>query len=361
MTYDLTELGWTPALAASFALLGETGLIPARVAAQHRSHFVLLAETGEFDASPSGNLRHEAAPGDFPAVGDWVSVRLSPGTSLIEQVLPRRGAFTRTAADPTRPDTAARQEVVAANADLVLIVTAAHLDLNFRRLERFLASAWESGAQPVVVLTKIDLVPDAERLLQLIGQVAPGVQAIGVDNLSGQGVEAVRALIGRGMTAAFLGTSGVGKSTLINRLLGEDRQAVSGVRADGRGRHTTTGRELILLPGGGLVLDTPGMRLLAPASDAGLEATFADIEILATHCRFADCRHELEPGCAVNAAVEAGVLAPERLAGFHKLRRELQHLERREDPLARAEQKSKWRAIHKSARVHTKRKRGDWE
>ena len=361
MTYDLAELGWTPALAASFARLGATALIPARVAAQHRDRFVLFAEAGELDASPSGNLRHEAAPGDFPAVGDWVAARPSPGTSLIEQVLPRRGAFTRTAADPTRPDTAARQEVVAANADLVLIVTAAHLDLNFRRLERFLASAWESGAQPVVVLTKIDLVPDAERLLELIGQVAPGVQAIGVDNLSGQGVEAVRALIGPGLTAAFLGTSGVGKSTLINRLLGEDRQAVSGIRADGRGRHTTTGRELILLPGGGLVLDTPGMRLLAPASDAGLEATFGDIETLALHCRFGDCRHEREPGCAVNAAVEAGVLGPERLASFHKLRRELQHLDRRDDPAARSEQHKKARAIHKGVREHMKRKRGGWD
>ena len=361
MTYDLAELGWTPALAAAFAAIGETDLIPARVAAQHRDRFVLYAETGDHDAAPSGRLRHEAGPGGFPAVGDWVAARDSPGgMALIEKVLPRRGAFTRSDADPNRPEASSRTEVLAANADLVLIVTAAHLDLNFRRLERFLAAGWESDAEPVVVLTKIDLVPDAARLIELIGQIAPGAAVVGVCNPTGEGVEAVRALIGPGRTAALLGTSGVGKSSLVNQLLGQERQAVSGVRADGRGRHTTTGRELILLPGGGLVLDTPGMRLLTPASDAGLDAAFADIDTLAAACRFGDCRHQGEPGCAVAAAIEAGVLAPDRLASFHKLRRELGHHERREDPLARTEQQKKWRAIHKGVREHTKRKRGDW-
>ncbi len=361
MTYDLTGLGWTPALAAAFADLGDGGLIPARVAAQHRGRYVLYAKTGDTDAVPSGHLRHVAGPGGLPAVGDWVAARASPGVALIEQVLPRASAFTRAASDPTRPGAAARAEVVAANADLVLIVTAAHLELNFRRLERFLAAGWESGAQPVVVLSKIDLAPDPARLLGLIGQVAPGVRALGVDNTSGEGVGELRALIGDGVTAALLGSSGVGKSSLINRLLGHERRAVFGVREDGRGRHTTTGRELILLPGGGLVLDTPGMRLISPASDAGLDAAFAEIEALAAHCRFRDCSHEREPGCAVVAAAEAGVLAAERLAGFHKLRRELQHFERREDPLALIDQRRKWRAIHKGAREHMKKKRGGWE
>ena len=361
MTYDLLELGLTPALASAFAAVGEPDLTLARVAAQHRGHFVLFSEAGELDAAPSGHLRHEAAPGEFPAVGDWVGVRASPGMSLIETVLPRHSAFVRSAGDPHRPDAAARTEVVAANAELVLIVTSAHLDLNFRRLERFLAAGWESRAEPVVVLTKIDLAPDPGRLIELITAIAPGVRVVGLCNPTGEGVETVRALIGPGRTAALLGSSGVGKSTLVNRLLGEDRQAISGVREDGRGRHTTTRRELILLPGGGLVLDTPGMRLLTPSSDAGLEAAFADIETLGEHCRFGDCRHQEEPGCAVRAAVEAGVLAGERLAGFHKLRRELQHYERREDPLARVEQSRKWRAIHKGAREHMKRKRGSWE
>lgn len=358
MTYDLNELGWTPTLAADFAASGDEALIPARVAAQHRDRYVLYAQAGEMDAVPSGRLRHEPGPQDFPAVGDWVAARLSPGVSLIERVLPRRSAFSRGAADPDRPNAAALTEVVAANVDLVLIVTAAHQDLNFRRLERFLAAGWEGGSQPVVVLSKIDLVPDPERLIALIEQVAPGARALGVCNPTGEGVEEIRALIGPGRTAALLGTSGVGKSSLINRLVGHERQATFGVREDGRGRHTTTSRELILLPGGGLVLDTPGMRLIAPSSDAGLDAAFADIEALGQHCRFSDCRHEQEPGCAVAGAVEAGVLAQDRLAGFHKLRRELQRHERVADPLARADQKRKWRAIHKSVGEHMKRKRG---
>jgi ribosome biogenesis GTPase len=212
-----------------------------------------------------------------------------------------------------------------------------------------------------VELTKIDLAPDPGRLLQLIGQVAPGAGVVGVSNLTGEGVGEVRDLVGEGRTAALLGSSGVGKSSLVNRLLGEERQATLDVREDGRGRHTTTRRELILLPGGGMVLDTPGMRLLSPSSDAGLDAAFADIEALAGACRFKDCRHEREPGCAVLGAVEAGVLAPDRLAGLHKLRRELEHFERREDPLARLEQNRKWRTIQKGAREHMKRKRGGWE
>ena len=361
MSFDLEALGLTPALANAFAAIGDGDLTLARVAAQHRGRFVLYAKAGELDAVPSGHLRHAAGPSGFPAVGDWAAVRASPGTSLIEAVLPRSSAFTRSAADPDRPEAAARAEVVAANVDLVLIVTAAHLDLNFRRLERFLAAGWESGAQPVVVLTKIDLARDPGRLLDLIAHVAPGAAVVGVCNPTGEGVDQVRALIGRGRTAALLGMSGVGKSSLVNRLLGEDRQATLEVRDDGRGRHTTTRRELILLPGGGLVLDTPGMRLLTPSSDAGLDAAFADIEALAQTCRFKDCSHEREPGCAVRGAVEAGVLAPDRLAGFHKLRRELAHHDRLQDPLARLEQNRKWRAIHKGAREHMKRKRGGWE
>ena len=242
MSFDLQELGLTPQLAAAFAAIGEADLTLARVAAQHRGRYLIYGQDGELDAVPSGRLRHHASPLGFPAVGDWVAVRVSPGTSLIEQVLPRSSAFTRSAADPDRPDAVARAEVVAANADLVLIVTAAHLDLNFRRLERFLAAGWESGAEPVVVLTKIDLAPDPGRLLSLIAQTAPGVRVIGVSNVTGEGVEEVRGLIGRGRTAGLLGSSGVGKSSLVNRLLGEARQATLEVRGDGRGRHATTRR-----------------------------------------------------------------------------------------------------------------------
>ena len=362
MTYDLAALGWTPEFAQAFEAVHASDLIPARVAAQHRSGYLLYAETGELTGTPSGRLRHAAdAGGDFPAVGDWVAVRPAGEQAAIEAVLPRKSVFVRSDADPTRLSAAAGAVVLAANLDLVLVVTAAYQDLNIRRLERYLAAAWDSGARPLVILTKIDLVDDAPGLVRLIEAAAPRTTVLAVCNRTGEGVAQVRALIGLGQTAALLGSSGVGKSTLVNGLLGRARQSVSEVRADGRGRHTTTARELILLEGGGLVLDTPGMRLFSPIDDAGLEATFADIEALASACRFGDCRHELEPGCAVQAAVQAGVLEADRLAGFVKLHRELTHLERKDDKAAQSAQNKRWRAIHKAGRIRTREKRSGWD
>jgi ribosome biogenesis GTPase len=359
LTFDLQTLGWTPELADAMERRHDDRLQPARVAAQDRGRFILYAQGGEHAAEASGRLRHQGVL--FPAVGDWVAARMGPDLALIDEVLPRRSVFARAGADLSRRDPTAANEVIAANVDVALIVTSAHLDLNLRRLERFLAAAWQSGAEPCVVLTKIDLVPDPAGLIELIGSVAPGAPVLGVDNISGEGVDQVRTAIGEGRTAALMGSSGVGKSSLINRLIGTERQAVSHVRADGRGRHTTTRRELILLPDGGLVIDTPGMRLFTPSGDAGLDATFSDIETLARLCRFRDCRHQGEPGCAVGRAVEAGVVAADRLAGFLKLRRELAHFEIRDDPLAQAERRRKWRAIHKAGREHMRRKRGDWD
>jgi ribosome biogenesis GTPase len=361
LTFDLDTLGWTPELARAFADLTTPDLQPARVATQHRGRFILYAEAGELDAEVSGRLRHTAGALGFPAVGDWVAARQATGLALIEGVLPRRSLFSRSGADMTRRDGAAASEAIAANADLVLIVMAAHLDFNLRRLERFLAAAWESGAEPCVVLTKTDLVPDPEALLEQVAATAPGAAVVAVSNLTGEGVDQVRAMIGPGRTAALLGSSGVGKSSLVNGLLGDERQAVSGVRADGRGRHTTTSRELILLPGGGMVLDTPGMRLFTPVDDAGLDAAFSDIEALARACRFRDCRHQGEPGCAVEAAARAGALDPGRLAGWDKLKRELDHIERQGDKRAEAEHNRRWRAIHKAAKAHMRHKRSGWE
>ena len=359
-TYDLAELGWTPELAAAFAALpGADGLIPARVAAQHRGRLLLYAASGEMPAEPSGRFRHEASPGAFPAVGDWVAVRPAGDLALIEALLPRHSAFTRAAIDVTRRTNVAETEVVAANIDLVLVVTSADLDLNLRRLERYLAAAWQSGAGPCVVLTKVDLAEDPAGLIDQVRAIAPGAEVHPVSNKTGEGVAELRALIGPGRTAALLGSSGVGKSSLVNRLLGEERQAVSEVRADGRGRHTTTHRELLLLPGGGLVLDTPGMRLITPGDDAGLEATFADVEALAQTCRFRDCRHLDEPGCAVQMAVAQGTLSQDRFDGYAKLHREMSHLERKDDPRAAVEQRKRWKTIHKAVKTHMKRKRPD--
>jgi ribosome biogenesis GTPase len=255
----------------------------------------------------------------------------------------------------------AELEVVAANLDLVLIVTAADRDLNPRRLERFLTATFDSGAEPVLVLTKLDLAADPDAMLALIAALAPDVRTLGVSNVTGEGVEAVRTLIGPGRTAGLLGTSGVGKSSLVNRLLGQERQAVAEIGAFERGRHTTTARELIVLPGGGLVLDTPGMRLITPADEAGLEAAFGDLEAFAGACRFRDCRHQDEPGCAVQAAVDAGALSAERLDAWGKLRRELQHLERKDDKRAESEQRKRWRSIHKAGRERMREKRRGWD
>ncbi len=349
---DLERLGWTAELSQAFPPHAAAGLIPARIAARHRSGYLVHTGLEEMPGEVSGRLRHEGA--GFPAVGDWVAVSLEGGRARIEAILPRHSVFERAANDPTRPGAATTVEVVAANVDLVLIVTGALDDLNLRRLERYLATAWTSGAQPTVVITKIDLVDEPQSLITLVQAVSPGATVLGVSNVTGEGVEAVRALIGPGRTAALLGSSGVGKSSLVNRLLGRDRQAVSDVRSDGRGRHTTTARELLSLPGGGLVLDTPGMRLISPADDAGLDAAFADVEALARACRFGDCRHRDEPGCAVRAAVEQGLLEPDRLEGWDKLHRELAHLERKEDPAAQADRRRRSRVIHKAQRKRYK-------
>ena len=361
MTYDLNTLGWTPELAQAFAAYDGAGLIPARVAAQHRGRFLLLTASGELPAEASGRLRHEAARAAFPATGDWVAATPSAGLARIEAVLPRTSAFTRQAVDLTRTRAVAELEVVAANVDLVLVLTAPDRDLNPRRIERFLAAAFESGAEPVLVVAKLDLAADPPALLTLARALAPGVPVLGLSNLTGEGTEAARALIGAGRTAALLGSSGVGKSSLVNRLVGHERQAVSAIGEDQRGRHTTTARELILLPGGGLVLDTPGMRLITPADEAGLQAAFADIEAFAGACRFRDCRHQGEPGCAVTAAVDAGLLEAARLGGWAKLRRELEHLERKDDKRAESEERKRWRSIHKAGRERTREKRRGWD
>jgi ribosome biogenesis GTPase len=347
--FELTALGWSPSREEEFVQHAAGGLAPARVAAQHRGGYVVYAAGGERPAEVAGRLRHTAATAaELPAVGDWVAVadRTDAAAATIHAVLPRATAFTRKAAGEETVE-----QVVAANVDLVLLVSAFGDDLNVRRIERYLAAGWESGAQPVVVLNKSDLAADVAAELAAVEAVAFGVAVHAVSCLEGEGLAELEPYLTGNRTLALLGSSGVGKSTLLNRLLGWERQEVGGLRNDGKGRHTTTYRELVPLPRGGLVLDTPGMRELALwDAGAGVQETFADVAELAAACRFADCAHETEPGCAVRAALADGSLTAERLESYRKLGRELRRLELKTDPRALSEARRQRRRFARSLR-----------
>ncbi len=351
----LTRLGWSASWQSDFASLGDGALLPARVAEEHRDGYVVFTADSALRATVTGRLRHEAADSrDLPAVGDWAAVEAAPGAAAtIRRVLPRRSALVRKVAG-TRTDA----QVVAANVDLVFVVTSANQDFNAPRLARYLTAVWESGAQPVVLVTKADLAGDVDPLVADAAAAAPGADVIAVSAVDGRGVEAMTARLAPGITAAFVGSSGVGKSTLVNRLLGEERLAVRAIRAhDDRGVHTTTSRQLIELPSGASVIDTPGMRELLPWDAAGgLAAAFADVAELAESCRFRDCRHATEPGCAVLAASEEGSLPRERLDQWRALERELAWLERKTNVHAMQEERRRWKAISKSARAASRRR-----
>ena len=328
----LESLGWDASFADAFRPFELEGLAPARVAVEHRSEYVVYTEHGELRAELTGRLRHDE---EHPAVGDWVAVatRAEEGRATIHAVLPRRSAFVRKVAwAETKP------QVVAANVDVAFVVCGLDANYNIRRIERYLTLAWESGAQPVVLLTKADLSDDVESHVYAVESVAFGVPVHAISAPTGDGVETVRTYVPEGRTAALLGSSGVGKSTLVNALVGEELLATRELREDGRGRHTTTHRQLVALPGGGLVLDTPGMRELQLwDADSGLETAFQDVEELAGHCRFADCAHGREPGCAIRAALANGTLDLERFQSWRKLERELERLARKQDARARSE------------------------
>lgn len=346
---SLHDLGWAPFFEDAWAELDGHGLIPGRVGVQHRGAFVVYTELGELWAEVSGRMRHEAtSKADLPAAGDWVACRArqEEGAATIEAILPRRTKFSRHEAGLVT-----EEQVLAANIDVVFLMTALDSDLNPRRLERYLAMTWGSGAEPVGVLTKADLCDDASEAMALVAAQAPGVALHAISALSGDGVEELRPYLGVGRTVALLGSSGVGKSTLVNALVGEEVQAVKDIRSDGKGRHTTTRRELVPVPSGGLILDTPGMRELQLWDDnGGMSQTFDDVDSMAEQCRFRDCRHESEPGCAVLAAIEDGSLPEERLASFQKLQRELHHLRIKQDRRAQSEERRKRRVFERSLR-----------
>jgi ribosome biogenesis GTPase / thiamine phosphate phosphatase len=327
----------------------DTLLVPVRVLVEHRGAFQVAGEDGPHWAELSGKLRHEAVDKlALPAVGDWVL--LGPG-GRIEAVLPRTSAFVRKAAGPR-----AEPQVIAANIDHVFVVTSANADFNPRRVERYLAAIAASGAAPVLVINKADLCTIAGALLESLGPLASGLPVAISSALERRGREQLEPYLQVGSTVAFVGSSGVGKSTLVNWLLETDSLETGAIREhDGRGRHTTTRRELLVMKGGAALIDTPGMRELALwADEAELPGPFADIEALATQCRFLDCQHSGQPGCAIQAALERGELEPERLAHYEKLERELAWQRNRGGPASRRASQQSGRA---RARALRERKR----
>jgi ribosome biogenesis GTPase len=345
---QLSLLGWNPRFAAAFAPYASAGLVPGRVLQQFNHIYTVATETGEMRAQLSGRLRYEVASQQLPVTGDWVALRIpsDEGAAQIMAVLPRVTRFSRRAAGKGE-----REQVVAANLDYAFLVTGLDNDFSPRRIERYLTATWDSGATPVVILNKLDLCADPASRIDAVREVALGTAIHAVSALRGDGLEELAGYCLPGQTVALLGSSGVGKSTLINRLLGSGSQSTQPVREDGRGRHTTTRRELLFCAQGGMVIDTPGMRELQLwDDDEGLQMTFDEIETLARNCRYRDCRHQGEPGCAVQAAVDAGTLSVERLSSLHKLQRELAWLDRREDSTGELAEKRRWKNIHKSVK-----------
>lgn len=349
----LDTLGWSAWFDVRFREHGASGLVAGRVVADHGHAYTVALDGRDLTASVTGRLAHAlGTTASRPAIGDWVAVRVTSdhGAGSIATVLERRSTLSR-----KRAAAVTEEQVIAANVDLVFIVAALSEAPNLRRLERYLTIAWDSGAAPVIVLTKADLTDDPDAARDDVDAIAPDIPVAVVSNLTGSGLAAVGEHLAPGVTGVLVGPSGVGKSSLINRLLGREQLPAQAVRRDGRGRHTTTNRQLLLLPSGGMIIDTPGLRELQLwADDEALERTFEDIGRLAAGCRYRDCRHDREPGCAVKAAILEGTLPGERLSSYRKLERELRALAMRTDVRLAQEERRKWRAIRKEVRHRTR-------
>lgn len=344
----LISMGWNSFFESQVPEHQRQHLTLGRVTAEHRTEYEVATEVGQIRAKSRGRLHFQAhASADLPVVGDWVCLSVYEREGMIERRLDRKTLFSRKS-----PGSASEEQVICANVDVAFIVSSLGVELNRARMERYLAAVIESGAEPVFVLTKVDLCHDSEAALAEIKAFAPLVKVVAVNSLEGLGLAPLRDILSNGRTGVLIGPSGVGKSTLVNALANAPVLETGSVReGDHKGRHTTTHRELIALEGGGNLIDTPGMREFQIwDSGSGIESVFSDIETLMTSCKFSDCRHENEPGCAVRQALEDGSLDEGRLANFRKLERENAYMLRRHDKAKQREEKEKWKKIHQSVR-----------
>nr|WP_172373883.1 ribosome small subunit-dependent GTPase A [Sporosarcina jiandibaonis] len=352
----LKEYGWNNAHEINWEEINNEKCVPGRVTLEHKKMYRVITTQGEWLSVCSGSMQYEATERrDFPAVGDWVAVEKMPGEErgIIHTILPRTSLFSRKVAGMT-----IAEQIIAVNIDIVFLVMSMNNDFNARRLERYLVAAYDSGATPVIVLTKKDVCDNPSFYIEEAQSIALGAEIFAVSNVTGEGIDELTALLENNKTAALLGSSGVGKSSLTNAILGSEMMAVQGIREDDdKGRHTTTHRELVKIPTGGILIDTPGMREFQLwDNNESLDSGFKDINDLSNQCKFNDCQHNNEPGCAVQDALSTGELAEDRYSSYLKLQKELAFLERKMDRAAQVEERNKWKKITKSMRHHPSKK-----
>jgi ribosome biogenesis GTPase / thiamine phosphate phosphatase len=350
----LDQIGLTDEIKRNFERYKANGYEIGRIALEHKHLYRVWLEDGEYLCTLAGKMTYDAVNReDLPAVGDWVAIKSSPGEKkgAIQAILPRKSKFSRKAAGMVT-----EEQIVAANIDTVFIVNSLNDDLNLRRIERYLLLAWESGANPVIILSKADLTSELDDKIQQVSSVALGVPVIAVSVLENIGTNELQGYLESGKTVALIGSSGVGKSSLVNFLTGYQKQVVQEIRkSDDKGKHTTTHREMVQLPGGAVLIDTPGMREVQLwQSDEGISESFSDVEEYTSACRFRDCKHNNEPGCAVWIAIHEGVLDENRFNSYKKLQKELAYIDRKVDKKAQSDEKRRWKNISKEIRQKTK-------